>query len=107
MYERETRLGMIGLPQNVDEVADLLVADLKGLHAKKIATMSEKEYYDVYAEVATFIIDEFRIWTGNEALLKSCFELQDVQSETFDPAMVILKKVREKIIDAMNAVTFH
>jgi hypothetical protein len=95
MYERKPRANV---PRSVDEAADLLLSDLLITDIDTMAKLSEKEFYQLYSAVAGYVLDEFRIWTGNEELLNSCFNKIKTKDKYFDPALVILRQVREKIM---------
>jgi hypothetical protein len=58
-----------------------------------LAHMSDEEFNTLCDHVAPFLLDEFEIWQGNDALLESCFRNGD--SDSVDPAQVILKRVKQ------------
>lgn len=97
MYERAARYD---LPQTVDEVVDLLISDLLTFHREALVQMSENQFDRLYQTVAPYILSEFRLWTGNEALLRSCLEETDPEDPETDPAIIILRKVKASLREA-------
>ena len=96
MYDKSN---MPSLPQTVDEVADLLIADLPPKEMATLSRMSEKDFLRFYNSVAQYVLDEFRVWTGNDDLLESCLEKVSGSDDTTDPAMIILRRVWQKLND--------
>ena len=96
MYDKSN---MPSLPQTVDEVADLLIADLPPKEMATLSHMSEKDFLRLYNSVAQYVLDEFRVWTGNDDLLESCLEKVSGSDDTTDPAMIILRRVWQKLND--------
>jgi hypothetical protein len=94
MYEKSN---MPGLPQTVDEVADLLISDLPPTQMATLSKMDENDFLRLYNSVAQYVLDEFRIWTGNDDLLKSCLDKVSDNNEATDPAMIILRRVWQKL----------
>lgn len=94
MYEKVTRYD---IPKTVDEVADLLISDLLVYHREALALMTESQFDQLYQTVAPYILDEFRLWTGNEALLQSCLTETDPEDPETDPAVIILRKVKSEL----------
>lgn len=84
-------------PRSCDELVDLLMSDLMIEHLAILAHMTEDEFERFYDEVAGHIIEEFDLWTGNDALLHSCLFSESDDDEEPDPARVILKKMREQV----------
>jgi hypothetical protein len=80
-------------PQSVDEAAERLISDLLIQHLNALAHMTDEEFNTLCDHVAPFLLDEFEIWQGNDALLESCFRNGD--SDSVDPAQVILKRVKQ------------
>jgi hypothetical protein len=103
MYEKPKD---IYAPTTVDEVADLLVSDLMASEVEKLNLMEEKEFLALYREVATIILEEFKIWTGNDQLLHSCFEEIEASEPDVDPALIILRRVKAKLEDYSPGVYF-
>jgi hypothetical protein len=96
MYEKPN---MKPLPQTVDEVADLLISDLPPREMATLSNMDEDAFLHLYDSVANFVLDEFKVWTGNSALLASCMERVDKGNRSADPAMIILRRVWQKLAE--------
>ena len=96
MYEKSN---MPSLPQTVDEVADLLIADLPPKEMVTLSRMSENDFLRLYNSVAQYVLDEFRVWTGNDELLESCLARVSDNEDMTDPAMIILRRVWQKLND--------
>ena len=98
MYEKSHNHN---LPQTVDEVADLLISDLPPREMNTLSDMSENEFFRLYNSVANYVLDEFKIWTGNDELLASCLNqvTGETRSSEADPAMIILRRVWQKLND--------
>ena len=94
MYERATRYDV---PRTVNEVVDLLISDLLIYHRETLVHMTENQFDQLYQSVAPYILDEFRLWTGNKALLHSCLTETDPEDPETDPAVIILRKVKEQL----------
>lgn len=94
----------IGLPQTIDQAADLLISDLLTDHVEAMASLSNDEFESLYQGVAPFLIDEFRLWSGNDMLLAACMEECTKCGENPDPARVILKRVVERIGDTEGII---
>jgi hypothetical protein len=92
MYEKHTRYDM---PRTVDEAAELLISDLQLTDQYAISGMDREAFDRLYESVAPFLIDEFNIWSGNDALLDSCLAEAASAIAQYDPAWVILNRVRE------------
>jgi len=94
MYERTKKRH---LPKTVDEAADLLIGDLMTGDVEALSRIDDTDFYLLYRDVAAYILDEFQIWTANSDLLRSCFEHAQGPDGPVDPALVILKRVRQKL----------
>jgi len=79
-------------PQTVDEAAQMLLSDLLIQHLQSLSQMAEVDFETLCEGVTPYLIDEFKLWQGNDALLDSCFAR--ISDET-DPARIILNRVRE------------
>lgn len=88
---------MHGLPRSVDEVADLLISDLPPQEMATFSDMTENDFVHLYDSVANYVLDEFKVWTGNDALLESCLDQVSGANQTTDPAMIILRSVWQKL----------
>lgn len=96
MYEKPNRPT---LPRTVDEVADLLIADLPPKEMVTLSSMDEGAFLRLYDSVAQYVLDEFKIWTGNDDLLESCLANLHTEDKASDPALVILRRVWQKLND--------
>ena len=96
MYEKPFKPS---LPRTVDEVADLLIADLPPQEMMMLSKMDQNDFLRLYDSVAQYVLDEFKVWTGNEDLLESCMSNVITGVDDTDPAMIILRSVRKKLND--------
>lgn len=96
MYEKPN---MHNLPRTVDEVADLLITDLPPQEMATLSGMTENDFIRLYDSVANYVLDEFKVWTGNDDLLESCLDQVSVEDKATDPAMIILRRVWQKLND--------
>ena len=87
------------LPKTVDEVADLLISDLPPQEMATFSLMSENDFVRLYESVARYVLEEFKVWTGNVELLDSCMNHVSEVYQTTEPAMVILRRVWQKLND--------
>ena len=86
-------------PKTVDEAAEILIDDIPIGQRTVLVNMEEEEFMQFYSTVAEYIIEDFKIWNGNNALLNSCINWGDWNENQNDPAMIILKRVRAKLQD--------
>jgi len=96
MHEKSN---MPSLPQTVDEVADLLISDLPPNEMARLSRMDENDFLSFYDSVAQYVLDEFMVWTGNDDLLESCLAKVVDSNDATDPAMIILRRVWQKLND--------
>lgn len=99
MYEKKRNFD---LPQSVEEAAELLIADLLIDHMDALSKLSSEEFEHVYDAVAPYLLKDFKVWSGNNALLNACIQAttdEHYQGPT-DPAKIILLRVKEKLCDA-------
>lgn len=85
------------LPKNVKEAAELLLSDLLMQHLQTLHHMSDEDFDHLCDRVSPYLVEEFKLWQGNDLLLDSCFSHFDGQ-ET-DPARIILNRVKEMLQD--------
>jgi len=87
------------LPRTVEEVVDILFADLLLRDRVVMAQLSEEELDSaVYLTLAKSIRKEFGLYNGNEPLIHSCQSYLDREYDSFeDPAMVIIKELWKRI----------
>jgi hypothetical protein len=94
MYEKQSAHM---LPRTLDDVVDLLIGDLRADERQTLSNLSEMEFNCLYASVAKTIINEFKLWDGNEDLTLACVQASDDVGTSSDPAMTILQKVRQAL----------
>lgn len=85
------------LPKSVDEAAELLLSDLLLQHLQTLVQMSEDDYDRLCDKLAPYLLEEFRIWQGNNDLLESCYSY--CGDETVDPTRIILNRIKKMIRD--------
>jgi hypothetical protein len=83
-------------PRTVDEAAQLLLSDLLIQHLQTLSQMAEADFEVLCERVTPYLIDEYKLWQGNDALLDSCFTRN---SDETDPARIILNRVKEILSD--------
>lgn len=90
---------LLSLPRTVEEVVDILYADLSLREKVVLASMSENDLEtSVYLALAKTIRREFGLYSGNHELLASCSNFLGHGYDRFeDPAMVIVKELWHKI----------
>ena len=89
-------------PSTVDEAAEQLISDMLIQHLQTLANMDENDFDLLCEKVAPYLIDEFELWQGNDALLASCLHCSSQRD--IDPTRVILECVRKKIFDLQGFV---
>jgi hypothetical protein len=94
MYNQPTPSQM---PKTVDEAADRLIADLSIMDQEILSKMDDDEFDRFYDAVATCILEDFNLWTGNDRLLTSCYAAEEGKKVDDEPARIILKKVKHKL----------
>lgn len=92
------------IPTTVDEAAEVLIADLLTCHLDTLTTLNEKEFEQLYAAICPYMIDEFKLWSGNDRLLSSCLAEAGKNDDAFDPAKIILKKIKSKLMDTYGII---
>jgi hypothetical protein len=95
MINRNNMNGTV--PRSVDEAAELLLSDLLMQHLQTLSNMTETDFDLLCEKVSPFLMEEFKLWDGNQALLDSCFSKTDID-ET-DPARIILNRVKQILHD--------
>ncbi|MGD9007186.1 MAG: hypothetical protein PVG41_04655 [Desulfobacteraceae bacterium] len=85
------------LPRSVDEAAELLLSDLLLQHLQTFVQMSEDDYDLLCDKLAPYLLDEFRIWQGNNDLLDSCYHY--CEDDTVDPTRIILNRIKKMLED--------
>lgn len=84
------------LPTTLDEAANLLISDLTPQQITAMEEMSDSEFEQLCDELLPYLQDDFRIWSGNDRLLVSCFEAENSCTST-DPMRIIMQRVRTLI----------
>lgn len=95
MFVKKTKPQM---PHTVEEAAELLLSDLLMQHLQTLSKMTEPDFDRLCDRVAPYLLEEFKIWQGNHALLDSCYSQQEDDDE-IDPARIILKRVKKILHD--------
>ena len=94
MYAKKSRYR---LPNNVDEAAELLVSDMLIQHLQALSRMTDSDFELLCEKVTPYLIEEFRLWQGNDELLESC--CRHIDDDVHDPARVILNRVKQILQD--------
>ncbi len=85
------------LPKSVDEAAELLLSDLLMQHLQALSNMTEEDFECLCDRVSPYLVEEFKLWQGNEPLLDSCYT--DLETIEIDPARIILNRVKQMLHD--------
>lgn len=93
MFEKQTKKQT---PSTVDEAAQLLLSDLMIQHLQALSEMTEGDFDMLCEYVTPYLIEEFKLWQGNDALLASCFNRNQ---EEADPARIIMNRVKDMLSD--------
>lgn len=91
-------------PKSVDEAAEILIADLLTCHVDTLTTLNDKEFSQLYLAISPYLLDEFKLWSGNNQLLSSCLEEAVSDVEPFDPTEIIMKKIKSKLMDTYGII---
>jgi hypothetical protein len=94
MFDKNIRHRM---PASVDEAAELLLSDLLLQHLQSLSKMSVEDFDILIDKIAPYLLEEFKIWQGNDALLESCFTRND-DGES-EPTRIILNRVKKMLND--------
>ena len=94
------------VPKTIDEAAELLISDLSATHQEILSKLDDQEFDQFYESVARFVLDDFELWAGNEALLQSCYTYDNdrVNDAAAEPAKIILNRVREMLQEVSGIV---
>ena len=90
------------VPKTIDEAAELLISDLSATHQDILSKLDDQEFDRFYESVAKFVLDDFELWSGNEALLWSCYTNDNDRAA--EPAKIILNRVREMLQEVSGIV---
>ncbi len=91
-------------PTTIDEAAELLMSDLSAKHQEVLSTLDGEEFNEFYESVATFVLNDFDLWSGNDALLRSCYRTNGTVDSATEPARIILNRVREMVQETSGIV---
>ena len=101
MYDRKR---WHGIPTTIDEAAELLISDLSANHQEVLSKLDDEDFDQFYESVAKFVLDDFDLWSGNDALLRSCYRTdRNVDSEA-GPVKILLNRVREMLQETSRIV---
>lgn len=85
-------------PRTVDEAVDVLISDLTTQQMAAMGSLSDEAFDQLCEQLAPYLQDDFRLWSGNDELLSDCFENADSQTET-DPMRIIMRRMRLRLQD--------
>ncbi len=85
------------MPRSVEEAAELLLSDLLTQHLHALSSMDGQDFDLLCEKVTPFLLEEFKIWQGNDALLDSCFSQTDIDED--DPTRIIMNHVKKILED--------
>lgn len=85
-------------PRTVDEAVDVLISDLTTQQMAAMSRMSEEDFDQLCEQLAPYLQDDFRLWSGNHELLSDCYENGFSKLET-DPMRIILQQMRLRLKD--------
>lgn len=80
----------MALPQTVAEAVDVLLGDLPLLDRTRLGSMDQDELDVINRMVGLQIARDFRLWSGNDALLHACLAAAETEETTADPTLVIV-----------------
>lgn len=84
------------MPKTVEEAAEILISDLLIQHLQTLSRMDDEDFDALCEKVTPYLLEEFKLWQGNNHLLESCLNADQKGS---DPARTILKAVKSKLND--------
>jgi hypothetical protein len=90
------RLQRFNQPATVDEAVAVLVADLTTQQMTALAEMNDEQFDLLCAQLVPYLQHDFRLWTGNDRLLISCFETVGYNTST-DPMRIIMDRMRSQL----------
>jgi hypothetical protein len=82
-------------PKTVDEAVDVLISDLNTQQMATMAEMSDVQFDLLCEQLIPHLQHDFRLWSGNERLLISCFETVRYNTST-DPMRIIMDRSEER-----------
>ena len=85
-------------PKTVDEAVNRLLSEMTLKDKTTIAKMEEYELSSLTLNLGRYILDEFRIWPGNEDLMNSCrFLLKKYDIDNNEASAAIVKELWKKL----------
>lgn len=84
------------LPSTVEEAVNILVSDLTTQQMAAMGDLTDEEFDRLCGDLVPHLQHDFRLWSGNERLLNSCFETTDSLTTT-DPMRIIMDALRLRI----------
>ena len=82
------------LPPTIDAAVDILLSDLPLLARTRLAHLTEEELALINQMVGRQIVKDFRLWSGNDALLRDCLDAAAAQGDDeLDPTLVIVQSM--------------
>ncbi len=85
------------IPKTIDEAAELLISELSVKHQEILSNLDDDDFDLFYQSVAKYILDNFALWSGNDALLHACYRFDPTGESALEPAKVILNRLRETL----------
>jgi hypothetical protein len=83
-------------PKTVDEAVDVLISDLSTQQMAAMADMSDVQFDLLCEQLVPHLQHDFRLWSGNDQLLVSCFESVRFNTST-DPMRIIMDRMRSRL----------
>jgi hypothetical protein len=90
------RLQRFKQPATVDEAVEVLISDLTTQQMAALAGMNDVQFDLLCEQLVPYLQHDFRLWTGNDRLLISCFETVRYNTST-DPMRIIMDRVRSQL----------
>lgn len=86
------------LPMTIDEAVSLLLSDLPLLDRTRLSVLTDEELNLINRAVSLQIAKDFRLWSGNDALLHACLEATDgCEEESEDLTIVIVRAMWKRL----------
>jgi hypothetical protein len=95
------------LPQSIDEAVDILHANMSLNEEFMLAAMDEVDLFDLHMSLGHDIRDDFGLWTGNEALMKSCRSESGNPGLHIDDASMVIVRALWKKVKKSNLLDDH
>jgi hypothetical protein len=88
----------IDLPRTIDEAVTILLADLPLMARTRLAKMTPEEL-DLFNHIVGLqIAKDFRLWSGNDALLQACMTATEATGDDdLEPSKVIVRAMWQKL----------